>query len=1160
MTMIRNGLIGAVGGQGGGSSSSQLAVSDGLACFAGSFSGTTFTVTHSLGTEEVIAGFRDTNGNFITPTNTQVVNASVLDVEFDTPTVGNVLVIGCIQSGLAPIAGGTTIIEGLSGIIDLDSPNGSINITTSGQIIQLNAIFTNGSGQLINNSFFEVNTNLNSVSGTVSQNTTDIQFLSGLILPDSGQTSINGLSGVTTLTSTNDGVAVDEVGQDIQLTSMFTSASGELINSISGITDGLPRTQTSIEGLSGVVNLDSPNQTITININGSTIELEGLFTQASGVLLEQTRDDIDTISGLIIPDTQTSINGLSGAVTLSATNDGLIITEVGQDIQLFTSFNSLSGVLINDIAADVAFVSGLIFPDSGQTSINGLSGQVQLASPDNTILIGDNNQTIELSGLYTQASGALLQQKCEDIDILSGLIGVGDAGQTSIQGISGIVDLDSPDESININVNGQTIELTTPTSGAPSGASYILREYNDNGHLTTARILSATSGIRIDDQGARSNSGIVVTLDFENEPAVDQVLKWDGQRLAWANDNSGSGGGESTSINGLSGMVLLTSPDGTILIGDNGQTIELSGLFTQASGAILQQKCDDIDILSGLIDSGAGGQQTTVNGLSGTVLITSPDGSILIGQDGQAIELSGLFTATSGALLEQKCNDIDTLSGLIGIGDAGQTSINGLSGVVEITSPDGSILIGDSPQSIELSGLFTASSGAVLEQKCRDIDTLSGLIPTDTDTQTSINGLSGQLTLSSTNDGLDVNEVGQDIQLTPMFTSASGELIQSISGITDGLPRSQTIVEGLSGVIDLDSPNSTILINVNGNTIELEGLFTQTSGALLEQNREDIDTISGLIQVDTQTTLNGLSGAVTISSTNDGLVITEVGQDIQIFASFNSLSGVLINDIASDVTFLSGLILPDSGQTSVNGLSGQVNITSPNATIDVNLNGQNIELEGLFTQASGALVQQNRVDIDTLSGLIPTDTDTQTSINGLSGQVNIASPNSTIDINVNGQDVELEGLFTQASGAVLQQKCQDIVAVSGITDGLPRRQTTINSASGTVSLVSSNNGLAVINSIPPGTITLSSLYTQASGSLINNIERSARTYVANFTPASGTEFVMRHGKNTQDFVWSLWRTDRFPIETMIPITVAPSGNNHVIVQLATAVSGKLVLK
>lgn len=113
------------------------------------------------------------------------------------------------------------------------------------------------------------------------------------------------------------------------------------------------------------------------------------------------------------------------------------------------------------------------------------------------------------------------------------------AGQTSVEGLSGVIDLDSPDLSINIQTNGQTIELTTPTSGAPSGASYLLREYNDNGHLTDARILSATSGIILDDQGARSTSGLVVKLDFENEPSVNQVLIWNGFRLEWTTQTTG---------------------------------------------------------------------------------------------------------------------------------------------------------------------------------------------------------------------------------------------------------------------------------------------------------------------------------------------------------------------------------------------------------------------------------------------------------------------------------------------------------------------------------------------------------------------------------------------------------------------------------------------
>lgn len=157
------------------------------------------------------------------------------------------------------------------------------------------------------------------------------------------------------------------------------------------------------------------------------------------------------------------------------------------------------------------------------------------------------------------------------------------AGQTILNGISGAITLNSPDDSVNVNVNGQNIEITTPTSGAPSGASYLLREYNDNGHLTSARILSATSGIILDDQGTRSLSGLVIKLDFENEPVVGQVLKWNGARLEWENDGTGGGGGGGVEeINGISGTITLDSPNESININVNGQSIELT---TPTSGA-----------------------------------------------------------------------------------------------------------------------------------------------------------------------------------------------------------------------------------------------------------------------------------------------------------------------------------------------------------------------------------------------------------------------------------------------------------------------------------------------------------------------------------------------------------------------------------------------
>jgi len=133
----------------------------------------------------------------------------------------------------------------------------------------------------------------------------------------------------------------------------------------------------------------------------------------------------------------------------------------------------------------------------------------------------------------SETEEATLRDEFSAISIVGALNELKDIGQSSVEGLSGLIDLDSPDESISIVANGQAIELTTPSGYAPSGASYILVDYNDNDHLTDARKFNATSGIVLDDQGARSISGIVVKLNFDDEPAVGEVLAWDGSKLRW---------------------------------------------------------------------------------------------------------------------------------------------------------------------------------------------------------------------------------------------------------------------------------------------------------------------------------------------------------------------------------------------------------------------------------------------------------------------------------------------------------------------------------------------------------------------------------------------------------------------------------------------------
>lgn len=217
MPIIGGGLINP-SNQGTGGSSSQLALSDGLACFTASFSGITSTqFSHGLGTTDLVVEFKDSAGNLLIPDNWFIVNSNVIQAEFSPAATGDVTVVGCIESGLAPITGGVTTIEGLSGVVDVDSPNGSILISTSGQILQLNALFTSASGAIL------------------QQHITDLLDLSGLISAvagDAGQTSINGLSGQLALTSPNSSIGIGDNGQAIELSGIFTWASGQLVDQL----------------------------------------------------------------------------------------------------------------------------------------------------------------------------------------------------------------------------------------------------------------------------------------------------------------------------------------------------------------------------------------------------------------------------------------------------------------------------------------------------------------------------------------------------------------------------------------------------------------------------------------------------------------------------------------------------------------------------------------------------------------------------------------------------------------------------------------------------------------------------------------------------------------------------------------------------------------
>lgn len=444
MTMIRNGLIGAVGG-GGSSSSTSLALSDGLACFTQSFSGiTTSTFSHNLGTTDLAVEFQDASGNLLVPDNWTALNNNILEVEFSPAAQGKVLIIGCIESGLAPITGGVTSVEGLSGVIDLDCPDGSTTISTSGQVINICSLFTPASGAVL------------------EQKCRDITILSGLIGTGGGGgvASINNLSGIVTITSPDQTIEVSNVGQDIQLelASRFypvdaRPASGSITPNAYcqySLGERLLR-WAQLQACSGHVDRmlvgveDFSDSAVTLEASGEIRVINGVAGQNARVRVVGANDATnscyylsfvngDRFAICATPEGQTQFlqkdtggGSFTQAITIQS---GMQFVGIGPDATNPRCRLDVSGQICASGAEFILrpTVSGIglatladIF-DAGQTSINGLSGAISLTSANSGALnIIQNEQSLILSGLFTPTSGALIDQKCEDINTVSGI-------------------------------------------------------------------------------------------------------------------------------------------------------------------------------------------------------------------------------------------------------------------------------------------------------------------------------------------------------------------------------------------------------------------------------------------------------------------------------------------------------------------------------------------------------------------------------------------------------------------------------------------------------------------------------------------------------------------------------------------------------------------
>lgn len=457
-------------------------------------------------------------------------------------------------------------------------------------------------------------------------------------------------------------------------------------------------------------------------------------------------------------------------------------------------------------------------------------------------------------------------------------------------------------------------------------------------------------------------------------------------------------------ITGLATQAALTAT-GQVLLAD---IIGLSGIVTGISGADLSSYATQValtqtGITLGALISGQSGYSASTYSTqvqltqSGAILYGYTVGlsgalSAALGLTGSALlsALSGLSGydastyATQSALATTGSTLYRLITGISGVGGGaggGVTSLNGISGVLTLTSSGfitvatsaGSIVLGLTGQAslVALSG----ASGAL----AASIATQSGYSASTYSTITSLGALSGDLTAASGVLALSTAATGS--ALYSDITTASGVLATNLT------LTGQTLYQDLGTyVVWLTGMSGQFNTNISG-TSGVLALSVATTGTTLYG---DLTGLSGWAKVTFSTggsagavgvsSLNGLTGALSITSSGYITVGTGVGAitlgitGLATTSSLASLSGALAPVAGTGVTLGGALGTTINIGQSVSPATGvsfdMVNVInashaySSTVTLDFNLHGmETVALGGSSVTFTGINYEPNSTKV-----------------------------------------------------------------------------------------------------------------------------------------------------------------------------------------------------
>ena len=835
----------------------------------------------------------------------------------------------------------------------------------------------------------------------------------GIITLDTAVTTLNLIGGDVTI---HDGDGIDIAA--ITATSLDLLTTGGITDSGAVSVTGLAKFNST--GNSIVLGDATTANFGSLGFSGSAVTIseasamEIAASEATGAL-NLTASGAITQTGVIDAVSTSIFNAGANTITLTQANDfagAVSLSNTGTNLVEVIDANAINLGTVNVGGALKVTSSGTI-TDTGNLTVVGLA---TLVSGGNAITLGDgttaNFGSLDFSGstvTITEAS-AMEIAASEATGALS-LTATGAITQ------SGRIDADNTTLLVNTSGTDDNIILTNLSNDFSGAVSVTATDSASDVTIKDANAIdlgtvSVGQNLTIASTGAITNSGNISISGLSDFNSAGNAITLNGTVAL-----------STLTVNG--GVVSITETNGVILSGTSvASSLELittTGSITDATGSNLSvsgltslNSVDDSSIaLDGTISLGS----LTVDG--GSVQITEADGVELTGDSSAA---SLLLTLNGGSLTDAITSTL-TVTGdsVLNVDNGVAITLDGsndFQGTLSIAaSSTGNVLVNDINSLILADGTvaknLSITSGGDITQ-----GTTNGFVVTGTTTLDVTSGVGSDITLSGANNDFGgaltviANESGSDVQIIDKndiqigsFNVGNSVVLTSTAGSINDASDDTIVDFTAGGLITLTAQDeigaATGFTNkslevADGSKVNVSSLTAGDIGIASLGSIElvDVDTnhgainvsAAGLITATDVISLGSTADAITLSTTQDGVVATSV----------NSADAVTISAAAGEVVATS---VTAANSVSIDATTGGVTATSVTSGNDATITASG-DIIGTSVTAT------DQVSVTTSLGDVTVGSITATTgtlgITASTGSINDATNDNIVDLTAGG--------------------------------------------------------------------------------------------------------------------------------------------------------------